>query len=427
MLFLLNGSGVPSVASMVRLPAPWEDTVPPTAPGSLTANGGLGAATLSWAVATDNVGVTAYSVYRSTTSNFTPSLANRIAQTAGTSYTDSGLAAGTYYYRVQASDAAGNLGPSSNEASATVTADTTPPTVSVTAPAAGSTVSGSTTVSANASDDVGVVGVQFKLDGANLGAEDTTSPYSVSWDTTAAVNGSHMLTAVARDAAGHTTTSASVSVTVSNAGPSGGLVASYNFDAGTGTVLVDRSGGTNNGTITAGTWSTTGHTGAALSFNGTSTWVTIPDAPALDLTTGMTLEAWVRPSALGTAWRNVIFKEQTGGMVYSLYANQDTTRPVGQVNIGGEVNAVGTAALALNAWTHLALTFDGQAVKLYVNGTLVQTTLIVGAIPASTGVLHLGGDAVWGEWYKGLMDDVRIYSRSLSPAEIQTDMNTPVG
>src|SRR5207244_1446908 len=61
-----------------------------------------------------------------------------------------------------------------------------------------------------------VVGVQFKLDGANLGIEDTASPYSTSWNTTTAANGIHTLTAVARDAAGNSTTSAAVTVTVSN-------------------------------------------------------------------------------------------------------------------------------------------------------------------------------------------------------------------
>src|SRR5207245_1500679 len=64
--------------------------------------------------------------------------------------------------------------------------DTTPPTVSMTAPGSGATVSGSATVTANASDNVGVVGVQFRLDGANFGAEDTTAPYSIAWDTTTA-------------------------------------------------------------------------------------------------------------------------------------------------------------------------------------------------------------------------------------------------
>ncbi len=85
--------------------------------------------------------------------------------------------------------------------------DTTPPTSTITSPSSGSTVSGTTAVSADASDNVGVAGVQFKLDGADLGAEDTSAPYSVAWDTSTAPNGSHTLTAVARDTAGNTGTS----------------------------------------------------------------------------------------------------------------------------------------------------------------------------------------------------------------------------
>lgn len=100
-----------------------------------------------------------------------------------------------------------------------VVADVTPPSVSITAPANSATVSGTITVSANASDNVGVAGVQFKLDGANLGTEDTTSPYSMSWNTTTASNGLHALTAVARDAAGNSATAANVNVTVSNIAP----------------------------------------------------------------------------------------------------------------------------------------------------------------------------------------------------------------
>ena len=92
------------------------------------------------------------------------------------------------------------------------------PTVSISAPNNGATVGGAfATVSANASDNVGVSGVQFKLDGNNLGAEAATSPYAVTWDSTTATDGSHTLTAVARNAAGLTTTSAGVSVTVNNA------------------------------------------------------------------------------------------------------------------------------------------------------------------------------------------------------------------
>ena len=95
--------------------------------------------------------------------------------------------------------------------------DTTPPTVSITAPAGGATVSGtSVPVTANASDNVGVAGVQFRLDGIDLGVEDGSAPYSIAWDTTVAANGVHSLTALARDAAGNSTLSSAVSVTVNN-------------------------------------------------------------------------------------------------------------------------------------------------------------------------------------------------------------------
>ena len=94
--------------------------------------------------------------------------------------------------------------------------DNSAPTVSLSAPAGNSTVSNTVSVSANASDNVGVAGVQFKLDGANLGSEDTSNPYSISWNTTGTTNGSHTLTALARDAAGNQATSSSITVTVSN-------------------------------------------------------------------------------------------------------------------------------------------------------------------------------------------------------------------
>ena len=105
--------------------------------------------------------------------------------------------------------------------------DTTPPTVSMTAPASGASISGSVPVSATAADNVGVVGVQFLLDGAVLGAEVLQAPYTTTWNTTAATNASHVLTAVARDAAGNKTTSAAVTVTVGNvAAPPPGCVTS---------------------------------------------------------------------------------------------------------------------------------------------------------------------------------------------------------
>ena len=122
-----------------------------------------------------------------------------------------------YHYRVKSRDAAGNLVTSGDFTLTTAaTADTTTPTVSISAPAANATVAGTINVTANAYDNIAVGGVQFKLDGANLGSEDTSSPYSASWNTTTATNGSHILSAVARDAAGNATTAANITVTVNN-------------------------------------------------------------------------------------------------------------------------------------------------------------------------------------------------------------------
>lgn len=101
-----------------------------------------------------------------------------------------------------------------------VSNDTTAPTVTIDAPASGSTVAGTVTIEATASDNVGVAGVQFKLDGLDLGAEDTVAPFSLAWDTTSVTDASHELTAVARDMAGNVSTSAPVTVTVSNVPPS---------------------------------------------------------------------------------------------------------------------------------------------------------------------------------------------------------------
>ncbi len=96
-------------------------------------------------------------------------------------------------------------------------ADATPPTVSLTAPAAGATVSGTAvTLSATAADDVAVAKVDFFVDGALVGT-DTSSPYSISWNSTTVANSSHSFTARATDTAGNATTSAAVTATVSNA------------------------------------------------------------------------------------------------------------------------------------------------------------------------------------------------------------------
>jgi len=126
---------------------------------------------------------------------------------------------GTHVIRATAYDAAGNS--AYNEVTVTVDnqappVDTTPPVVTISSPGAGATISGSVAVGADASDDTAVAGVKFYANGTQIGSEVTTAPYGFTWDTTAVANGPVELTAIARDAAGNTTTSASVAVTVNN-------------------------------------------------------------------------------------------------------------------------------------------------------------------------------------------------------------------
>jgi glucose/arabinose dehydrogenase len=206
----------------------------------------------------------------------------------------------------------------------------------------------------------------------------------------------------------------------------GGLVAAYSFDEGSGMGVADASGSGNGGSIGTATWSTAGKYGSALSFNGSSALVTVPDSSSLRLTDGMTLEAWVFPTTVNTAWRDVIYK---GSDDYYLEATSSNSGlPVGGGILGGAYGeAYGTSNLAANVWTHLAATYDGAMVRLYVNGTQVSSTARSGTIKASAGPLTIGGDPLYGQNFSGRIDDVRIYDAALTQAQIQTDMTTPIG
>jgi chitodextrinase len=228
-LFLAAVVLVAAAIGLLSLPSPADATAPdrerPSTPMGLTQKP-LSATeiALTWEASTDNVRVTGYTVFRND---------KEIATSPTPSYSDKGLAPSTtYQYRVSAYDAAGNdsarsevlrsttLPPAPGATTPAPPPDNTPPTdVSLTAPASGETVSGTVTVTATASDDRGVVGVLFLADGNPIGTEVKTAPYSVSWNTSAAPDGIHVLTARARDAADKSTTSAEVKVMVDRSAP----------------------------------------------------------------------------------------------------------------------------------------------------------------------------------------------------------------
>lgn len=395
-------------------------TIPDTAPPSVPMNPAAEAVSsskinVSWTASTDNVGVSGYRVYRG---------GQLVGSPGGPAFQDSGLAASTLYqYSVSAVDAAQNISPPSTVATATtLVTDVLPPTAPggvAASPQSASSILVSWTAS---TDNVGVAGYQVFRGGQPSG---TVTGLSFT-DTGLTPDTSYAYYVTASDASGNTSAASATASARTPAMSRVGLVAAYGFNEGSGTIAADASGNNNPGTIAGATWSTQGKFGNALSFNGSSSMVTVADAALLRLTTGMTLEAWVKPSTL-SSWRTVLIKEQTNQLVYALYANSDADHPTGHVFVGSDMELGGTSKLPVNAWSHLAATYDGTTLRLYVNGTEAATRAVSGSLPAATNPLRIGGNAVWGEFFSGSIDEVRVYSRALSAGEIAIDMNTPVG
>ncbi|HLK62895.1 MAG TPA: Ig-like domain-containing protein, partial [Bryobacteraceae bacterium] len=193
---------------------PATDTTPP----SISISSPLPNSTISTTVtvsasASDNVGVARVQFLVDST----PIGAAILTPPYSTTLNPALFANGPHTLVAVATDHAGNSGSASIAITiANATADTLPPTVSITAPASASSVSGTITLTASASDNVGVASVQFKLDGVNYGVKLTSAPYSATLDTTTLSNAQHSVSAVAMDAAGNAGNSSTVSFTVNN-------------------------------------------------------------------------------------------------------------------------------------------------------------------------------------------------------------------
>jgi hypothetical protein len=227
------------------------------------------------------------------------------------------------------------------------------------------------------------------------------------------------------NSAGQSGKSSEVSATpVAQIGPVGG----WKFDDGSGSTAADASGNGNTATLHGATW-TAGKAGGALAFNGTNAYVTVPSTAALNSLKGqMTVTAWVNKAANLPGYGGIVGRrEGTGwGDLWTLYYNNSGNDEYGfSVNTsGGGASVTGPASTgALNQWVLLTGVYDGAQVRLYVNGVQVGAAAASGLIPDESSPLIIGagdnGSYGIGEYFKGAIDDVRVYNRALTPAEIQ--------
>ena len=366
------------------------------------------------------------------------------AVSTGTSYMDSSVVTGvTYNYRVRATDTSGNTSSYSNTASASVSGGgTTGDTQSPTAPAnLNATASSSNAVSLSwtaATDNVGVTGYRIERCqgvGCSTFAQIGTSTGTTYNDSTVAASTSYGYRVRATDAAGNLGSYSNVGSTTTPAaqGSTTGAIAVYAMNEGSGSTIGDASGNNITGTIQGATWTTSGKYSSALTFNGTSSAVDLGNPSALQMTGSMTLEAWVKTSATKSTDGQIISKD-TGADGWQLKTTSDTGANSFGLAIStgsGHIQRYSKTAPAVNTWYHVAGVYNAstKALDIYVNGVLDDGTLR-GTIPAtqhnSTTTAKLG-TRTGGYFFQGTMDELRVYNRALTQAEIQSDMNTPIG
>jgi hypothetical protein len=208
-------------------------------------------------------------------------------------------------------------------------------------------------------------------------------------------------------------------------GPATGLVGAWGFNEGRGRTANDGSGSGHAGRI-KGALRVKGRFGRALRFDGAGDRVRIPDTSTLDLSRGMTLEAWVKPNGRRLSGRPVIVKKRSKGLSYGLYAGGAIGRPAAVVKTARQRRLGTRSQLRRGRWSHLAVTWNGRLMRIYVNGKQRGKTRVTRPLSRSAGPLLIGA-AGGRRSFRGVIDEVRIYNRALSRAQVRADRKAAVG
>ena len=188
--------------------------------------------------------------------------------------------------------------------------------------------------------------------------------------------------------------------------------------------------GAQNGTLQGNAGFASGEVGQAFSFDGTNSYVQVPDAPGLDGFSQMTLEAWVKlgePNTNATGTKFIVSKSdaasQTTG-AYALYYGQGLLTAF--VNAGGTPVSVSTGFTDTTAFHHVAVTYDGSAVTLYVDGAAQGNAAATGAVGHTPNPFLIGAilfNNTPSNFMNGLVDEVSLYDRALAASEVQAIFN----
>ncbi|MEI7620398.1 MAG: LamG-like jellyroll fold domain-containing protein [Candidatus Falkowbacteria bacterium] len=180
--------------------------------------------------------------------------------------------------------------------------------------------------------------------------------------------------------------------------------------------LIDSSGFGNNGTSTSVTYGVSGKYSSSLGFNGTSSTITISNSPSLSVVNNLTYEAWVMPGAFVTS--QILQKGSWDGsnLYEDLYSGWRATLNL-QSGSGASIGWSSGRPI-IGAWYHLAMTYDGSMFRLYVNGSEASSTPMTGAIKVNNRLVCIGSDCGLQKFFNGRIDEVAIYNRALSSAEI---------